>query len=546
MKLRGSLKMISVAGCVVCCSLRAAADAVSAGAAIRDQVALLVSHSAYGDLKTELKRYKTDVEARFLVQLHIVDGAWGNPAEVRAAIKELYGKEKISGVILVGAVPMHRFFMHEHANPNPLYYEDFDLEFVDNDKNGVADAYKGKPQLKVWVANIRACEKAREDDIPGLRRFFSKTHDYYTGKAVPELRTLLFSAENSTPDWAGTGDWFRRRGGTRFSTPGDVTMLEGKACTHKAALEAFKKHSYSLTCVALHSDETGHAMVDEDLVAREIAELKTGSLITISHGCFAANWTRTEQENNGPNCALSWVFGKHLGQAVVAQVRSGGIGFDNLIYARLRAGDYLGKAYLPSKQAHELEASPGDHTPGDIVSGNLLIGNPFLRLKPVKSEFSRLVIKNAVYGDFENSAVTNVTPLLADWVDNNTLTVDIPNDDFGDPANGIVKQLKVDYTFDGKEKSKTVSDGETLKIKNGEGRVGVLEGERPREPSPIATPFGTQPLTTNPVITGVSTRVRTSARLCFSSRSGTGAARCTERQTKCTQKHSHEACEELK
>jgi hypothetical protein len=32
------------------------------------------------------------------------------------------------------------------------------------------------------------------------------------------------------------------------------------------------------------------------------------------------------------------------------------------------------------------------------------------------------------------------------------------------PANGIVKQLKVDYTFDGKEKSKTVNDGKTLKI----------------------------------------------------------------------------------
>lgn len=465
MKLRDFLIIVSLVGCLATCSLRAAADAVSAEATIRDQVALLVSLGVYRELKTDLKQYKADVEARFPVQLHIVDDAWGNPAEIRATIKELYGKDNISGVILVGALPMHRFFMHEHANPNPLYYEDFDLKFIDRDKNGVADAYMGKPQLKVWVANIRASEKAREDDIPGLRRFFAKTHNYYTGRAVPELRTLLFSTEISTPDWAGTGDWFKRRGGTQFSAPEDVTMLEGKACTHKAALEAFKKHSYSLTCVALHSDETGHAMEDEDLFAREIAEMRTGSLITISHGCFAANWTKTEHDNNGPNCALSWVFGKHLGQAVVAQVRSGGVGFDNLIYARLRAGDYLGKAYLPCKQAHEIEASPGDHTPGDIVSGILLVGNPFLELKPVKRDSSRLVVKNAVYGDFENNAVTNVTSLLADWVDKNTLTVDIPNDDFGDPASGIVKQLKVDYTFDGKEESKTVNDGETLKLK---------------------------------------------------------------------------------
>jgi len=42
-----------------------------------------------------------------------------------------------------------------------------------------------------------------------------------------------------------------------------------------------------------------------------------GSLITINHGCFMANWTKTEHDDNGTNCGLSWVFGKHLGQAAV-------------------------------------------------------------------------------------------------------------------------------------------------------------------------------------------------------------------------------------
>jgi len=364
-------------------------------------------------------------------------------------------------------MPMHRFFMHEHPNPNPLYYEDFSLEFVDTNKDGVDDAYKGTPQLKVWVASIRASEKAAEDDVPGLRRFFAKTHDYYTGKTVPEPRTLLFSAEPFTSDWAGAGDWFRRRGGARFSAPGDVTLLEGEACTHEAVLEAFKKHSYSLTCVALHSDETGHALFDEDLCAHEIAEMSTGSLITISHGCFAANWTKTEHDDSGPNCGLSWVFGKHLGQAAVAQVRSGGVGFDDLIYARLRAGDYLGKAYLPCKQAHEIEASPGDHVPGDIVSGIVLIGNPFLELKSVKRDANatspRLVIRHAVYGDLANNVVVNVTQKVADWVED-SLPVEATNDHCGDPAEGIEKQLRVDYTLDGVEKKTTIDEGQLLKI----------------------------------------------------------------------------------
>jgi hypothetical protein len=433
----------------------------------QDQVALVLRESTCAALQAPLDQYVRDVEQRFPVKVHVVKGTWETPQEVREAIKSLHDDKAIAGVILVGAMPMHHFFMHEYPNPNPLYYEDFNLEFIDTNKDSVDDAYKGTPHLKVWVASIRASEKSTEDDIPGLRRFFAKTHDYYTGKTVPEPRTLFFSAEPITSDWAGAGDWFRRRGGARFSSPRDVTLLEGKACTHEAALEAFKKHSYSLTCVALHSDETGHALFDEDLFAQEIADMSTGSLITISHGCFAANWTKTEHDNSGPNCGLSWVFGKHLGQAVVAQVRSGGVGFDDLIYTRLRAGDYLGKAYLPCKQAHETEASPGDHVPGDIVSGILLIGNPFLELKPVKreahAESPRLVIRNAVYGDLANHAVVSVTEKVADWVED-SLTVEASNEHFGDPAEGIEKQLRVDYSFDGVEKTTTIDEGQLLKI----------------------------------------------------------------------------------
>ena len=435
-----------------------------AASAEQDQVAVLLRENSYAALQAPLDQYIQDVEARFPVKLHVVQGKWKTPEEVRETIKKLYAEKAISGVILVGSVPMHRFFMHGQPNPNPVYYEDFDLKFVDKNKDGCDDAYEGKPELKLWVANIRATENANKDDAPALRRFFAKTHDYYTGKVVPELRTLFFSADIPPPDCAGSNEWFQRRGGTRFSAPENVTLLEGKACTHKAAIEAFRKHSYSLTCVALHSDETGHALIDGDLMAKEIADLRTGSLITISHGCFAANWTKTEHDNNGPNCGLSWVFGKHLGQAAVAQVRSGGVGFDDLIYARLRAGDYLGKAYLPCKQAHENEHVAGDHFPGDIVSGILLIGNPFLELKPVKRDAkTRLVIKSAVYGDLANNVVVDVTQKVADWVED-SLRVAATAENFGDPANGIEKQLKVDYTLNGVDKTVTLNEGQLLKI----------------------------------------------------------------------------------
>ncbi len=164
-------------------------------AAEPERIAVLLLEPTQRALAEPLRTYVADVEARFPVKLQLFARAWKTPEEVRAAIKRLHKESAITGVILVGAMPMHRFFMHENANPNPLYYEDFNLEFVDNNKDGVDDAYHGKPELKLWIANIRATEKANDDDLPGLRRFFAKTHDYYTGKVVPELRTLLFSAE---------------------------------------------------------------------------------------------------------------------------------------------------------------------------------------------------------------------------------------------------------------------------------------------------------------------------------------------------------------
>jgi len=179
-------------------------------AAEPDRVAILLREPTLKALAEPLRTYVADVEQRFLVKLHVVVRDWQTPREVRAAIKSLHGQSGISGVILIGAMPMHRFFMHEHPNPNPLY-EDFDLRFVDKNKDGVDEAYDGKPQLNLWVVNIRVTEKANYDDLPALRRFFAKTHDYYTGKVVPDPRTLLFSSEEPTEDWAGTGDWFRRR-----------------------------------------------------------------------------------------------------------------------------------------------------------------------------------------------------------------------------------------------------------------------------------------------------------------------------------------------
>jgi uncharacterized protein YbaA (DUF1428 family) len=81
-----------------------------------------------------------------------------------------------------------------------------------------------------------------------------------------------------------------------------------------------------------------------------------------------------------------------------------------------------------------------------------------------KPPAGKLVIVKAVYGDLPSGDSTDVTQKVAAMVKDNALSVDATNDNFGDPAEGIVKKLRVDYTFEGAAKSKTVDENETLTI----------------------------------------------------------------------------------
>jgi len=83
-----------------------------------------------------------------------------------------------------------------------------------------------------------------------------------------------------------------------------------------------------------------------------------------------------------------------------------------------------------------------------------------------KPDAPKLVIVKAEYGDLPDGAKTDVTKKVAAMVKQDALSVEATNDNFGDPAEGIAKKLRVDYTFNGTTKSKTVGENETLAISN--------------------------------------------------------------------------------
>jgi hypothetical protein len=343
----------------------------------KEQVVAMVNRYVYKQLKSEIEQYKNDVEANFPAQLNIVQGDWVRPEEVRATVKELYGVMSISGVVLIGAIPMHRFYMHDFANPNPLYYEAFDLQFVDNNGDGISDSYVGTPILKIWVANLRGVENPNDQGIEVLRVFFNKTHAYYSGKQNIEYRAFAITGS----DWPDGANAFANTIKPIFGSD-NIDLLSSKAITRTAILDAFKNHTYTMFYIQVHSTESRQDLEPGVLFATEIAELTTGSLFTVNHGCSTGNWLKANRTGER-NIGMSWIFGKGIGQAVVANVRTGMVYGQDSIFARILIGDYLGKAYFAGKKAAEQEMY-NDYPNGEIVSGVTFIGNPFIYINPKK------------------------------------------------------------------------------------------------------------------------------------------------------------------
>jgi hypothetical protein len=77
---------------------------------------------------------------------------------------------------------------------------------------------------------------------------------------------------------------------------------------------------------------------------------------------------------------------------------------------------------------------------------------------------TRLIIRKAVYGKLPEGPSEDVTDQVAQLVRKNALSLKASNEMFGDPAGGVVKKLRVDYTLDGVDHSTTVSENHTLTI----------------------------------------------------------------------------------
>jgi len=115
-----------------------------------------------------------------------------------------------------------------------------------------------------------------------------------------------------------------------------------------------------------------------------------------------------------------------------------------------------------------------DYTIDGVAGTKCAWENGTFRLSPAdkpdtakSSAPPKLIVRKAMFGDLPDGDANDVTSEVAKRVKDDALTVKPTSDDFGDPAPGKTKKLRVDYTFDGTQKSKTVDEGQTLAISGG-------------------------------------------------------------------------------
>lgn len=347
------------------------------------KAAIVVPSSVARDLDEPLARYRANVLRHHGVDLIRIDGNWSSPEELRATLADLHRNRSIQGAVLVGDLPMHRFRMHDAANPNPLFYEDYTLEFIDRDGDGVDEHYRGKPQLKLWIANLRVHAAQGEHDVPGLRSFLAKTDAFYSGSLLPEKAALIVAGA----DWKGSpGDLARRHLDASFGVP-NLTLLEPPDLGKTAMAGAIARRRHALLNFQVHSSESEQDLehagdaIRPDNIARDY---KRGATFIANHGCSSCNWLKSRAAGT-PNISITWLRDTELTQAVAGNVRVGMIyGIDRL-YDSLAAGDPLGEAYRKGKQTGEDEMHR-QFPDGTVISGVVLLGNPFVN--PLRGPFA--------------------------------------------------------------------------------------------------------------------------------------------------------------
>jgi HEAT repeat protein len=157
--------------------------------------------------------------------------------------------------------------------------------------------------------------------------------------------------------------------------------------------------------------------------------------------------------------AIELVTQRHVAAAVPALLQAARDADPKVRLASLKAlGDLAGPAELPAL----LELLVKNAAPAEMPAAEAAV--IAISLRSAEPVAGSITVTKAVYGDQANQHTADVTQKVADAVKRGATTVTASNSEFGDPAGGVVKQLRVDYQINGQKFSKTCAESATITL----------------------------------------------------------------------------------
>ncbi len=356
-----------------------------------DHILIVVDNQLYPWIQEKFTRYITEVTERFPVEFSIihVNGLRSRdpiaPAELRELLQAEYCVNSTIGALLVGQIPYALWKQEVGNNSGQLsvFYEDLDGAFEDRNGDGLYDYHSFGPNEgpEIWVCWMRP-------PIIGqaffMNHFLEKTHRYYTGDSVTTNKAFVACHEDYDNNFYGPigvvpvlQDLY---GMTNVDTDGEGSDL---TISNEIWTQLWK-NKYQVFDTWQHANSRYQAWDDDGFSSFKVLLLSNGALMTFIYGCHSADfWTAPGTTPFNINIAVSYVFGRSLGQAATGTSWSYGTEFKYLVYEAMRDHQmYLGNAWFAMESYVEtssfVEQRYPDRDPHTECAGNVLIGNPFL------------------------------------------------------------------------------------------------------------------------------------------------------------------------
>lgn len=165
---------------------------------------LVIDSETYLGLKSEVDRFKDDLEKDTGNKVKIVTNKWLSPLQVRNTLFNDFAKNKLIGAILIGNVPITyqiTDYLGQRYPPTPsnYYYERLkDEDWIQENDNTIVQNIEEKTEYKrdIWTSRLLPPGNDVNEKRGLLRGYFNRNHNYRNGDIRYDGMLYLDSSDN--------------------------------------------------------------------------------------------------------------------------------------------------------------------------------------------------------------------------------------------------------------------------------------------------------------------------------------------------------------